>query len=210
MQDAGREIWLAELNYALCHASKVAAGRPVNLVGYSLGGLLALDLAAQNVAAQNVAFSQDQRQAPSVQRMVLLAPALKPSSLTLLVRPFQWWPSLLVPSLAPERWKAASLVSVRAYRGLRDSWESWRDADYVLPTPTLLIVDPKDELVDATWMTQDENRKRFRDLTVNLFAKEKSGTQPPPAHHMIVDPATMTPRSWQELTTAVTHFLGGS
>lgn len=186
MPQVSREAWtgnfIATYNQARLQAK--ALGLPLHLVGYSLGGLLAVHSIE---SIPNVTFN----------KMVLLAPAIRSPGMTRLVlaSPFE-----SVPSAAPERVRSHKSTAKSAYRALFSLQDTLATGSQLAQIPTTVVFDQADELVDMR-----ASRRWLESVGVQwnyLRVRVQSGP-----HHLIIDPIGMGTEEWSNLTTAMLEFL---
>ncbi|MBX3013994.1 MAG: alpha/beta fold hydrolase [Caldilineaceae bacterium] len=189
--------WRAELMAAYQAAAALAqpTAAPIFLVAFSLGALLGCELLATTPTVH-------------LTRLVLLAPALA-------LRPYSYLPALLAPwplvpirSLAPAPYRANPATPVAAYRVLYQALHNlWRQANARLNVPTLVLVDPHDELVSLRGIRrflQQAQLSQWRLVTVQQASIHTGGA----FHHLLVDPAMVGPRQWQAMITQIQQHLG--
>lgn len=188
--------WHCELVAAYRVAATYAAvqGAPVFLVAFSLGALLGCDLLA---TTPTVRFD----------RMVLLAPALALRLHSHLPALLGCWPQFAIRSFSPRYYRANPATPVAAYLTLRSVLHNLRRRrNHVLNIPTLVFIDPKDELVSARGI------RRFiakHDLTHwRLCPVRKQPTRPDARfHHLIIDAESVGPTVWQEMLAEMEAHL---
>jgi alpha-beta hydrolase superfamily lysophospholipase len=105
-------LWKSETYQAYKHIKKRSNQYQVPLffVGFSMGGLLGVDLLASN---PEVKFD----------KMVLFAPALKMRTRNHLLKIFSLFPSLVIPSMAHTSYLANSGTPMAAYNALFDMYQ---------------------------------------------------------------------------------------
>lgn len=189
--------WRAEVmaGYAAANALAQAAAVPHFLVAFSLGALLGCELLA---TTPTVHFD----------RMVLLAPALalRPHSHlpTLLGR----WPALTLRSFAPRAYRCNPATPIAAYSALRTALRSLhRHANAKLNIPTLVLIDPQDELVSLDGMRRWVQRLHLTQWRFSLV--NKGGHRADLRfHHLLLDADCVGQKMWQLMIAEMnTHLL---
>lgn len=144
-----REAWLGDVARGFEQVERLSfahAGAPIHVIGFSMGGLFALD------------WLQDQRHArEKVKTLTLLAPPLRLSWYARLLRISPWFPGhWVVPSFAEFEMRANDGTSMAAYRSVWDSYRKVVAAGFTRfdQIPVLVMAHPKDELVHARELKQ--------------------------------------------------------
>ena len=189
-------IWRAETLAAWREARQQALrqGVPLVLVGYSLGGLLGLDLLASQ---PGVAFD----------RAILFAPAVSLNGWDYLIRVFSPFPRLVVPTLAPRRYLANHGTPMAAYNALFEALDHFEaHSGPRLNLPALVFIDPRDELVSFDGMQRlaaEASLDRWR-----FFPVAKSDTAAPGAlHHILIDADAVGAETWETMRRAMAAHL---
>lgn len=189
--------WRAEViaAYAAANTLSQATATPCFLVAFSLGALLGCELAA---TTPPVRFD----------RMVLLAPALalRPHSHlpTLLAR----WPTVALRSFAPRTYRGNPATSIAAYSALRTALVSLQRhaTAATLNVPTLLLIDPRDELVSLHQMQRWVQRLHLTQWRFSLVTK--TGHRPDLRfHHLLLDADCVGPAMWQMMLAQIQDHL---
>ncbi len=190
--------WRAEVVAAYAQAAAYAhsTGAPLFLVGYSLGALLGC---AQLVATPPLTFA----------RMVLLAPAIALHPYCYLPRLLTRWPQLSIRSLAPNIYRANPATPIAAYQALYTAlYHLHQQANAALNIPTLLLIDPADELVSIQGLRRFIRKQRLTQWHLCPIHKTSSHTRPT-VHHLIIDPASVGEACWQTMIAQIAqHLLG--
>ena len=185
-----------EAAYAATVALAQPTGAPLFLVAFSLGALLGCDLLT---TSSTVHFD----------RMVLLAPALALRSYSHLPYLLSRWPTLALRSFAPRTYRSNPATPIAAYNALHTALLSLqRHADAKLNVPTLILIDPQDELVSPSGVLHFIQRTQLSQWRLSLVKKQP--TQPELAfHHLIIDADSVGPVMWQRMVTQIREHLGG-
>jgi hypothetical protein len=136
------------------------------------------------------------------ERQVLLAPALFVRRQHLLEALLAVLPGAFrIKSLSPRRFRRFELLSAREYDVLvRGLLRYQRAGPPPFPAPTLALIDPRDELVDAALL-----RARFPE-TVLVPRPELRGLG---AHHILFHPDYFPGDGWAAFTRRLDDFLAG-
>ena len=171
------------------------AGVPLFLAAYSLGGLVVCDLLARDATLR-------------FERMLLLAPALVIRPWTRLLRLMAWRPATVIPSFAPPVYRAnlrgTPMAAYNAAFAMADHLAAHAGA--WLDVPTLVLVDPEDELVSTAGLARLIAAKRWRQWRIVPVHKT------PPAqgqyHHLIVGPEAAGEATWARMAGLMAeHFV---
>ena len=189
-------LWKTEAYKAYQMAKKKGDlfGRPLFLIGFSMGGLLGVDLMASN---PNVRFD----------KMVLFAPAIAMLQRNYLIQVFSPFPNLVIPSAGYEPNDGTPMA---AYNALFDMHEHFKDhlEPRKINMPTVVFIDKADELVSyATLkqMVEDENLDQWK---VHPVRKDETAKEVD-MHHFIIDAAAVGNATWQRIVDiTLTHLLG--
>jgi esterase/lipase len=192
------ELWINETFRAFDIAEKISRKRhiPLFFIGYSIGGLLGVDLFASN---WNTYFN----------RMVLLAPALRLNIMYDAIKFFLPFPKLVIPSFSSPCYRANFGTPVAAYRVLFDAIEHFhQNMTSKLNIPTLVIIDPRDELVSYERLKQIIKSKGLDQWELHLLKKSEKDAKKKP-RHLIIDESMVGKDSWNEMKyLIIRHLLG--
>ena len=181
-----RATFLLDVEEAVKRASAEsrAKAKPLNLVAFSLGGLVAIDLVSEGRAA--------------FERMVLLAPALAVHGRSHLIKIFvPFGHGFLVPSFSPEAYRANPGTSIAAYLALFESLSAIQATPLLKANvPTLVLIDQDDELVSASRLAALIRDKALTEWRLEAISANES-TVRPKYHHLIIDEPTLGPTPWR-------------
>lgn len=196
---ASRDIWIGEMQDAFGRAGRRAKenNAPVYFVGYSLGALVGLDF-LNSVEGENARCG----------KMVLLAPAISIRGRSYLLKLLGMFPSMVIPSLSPEDYRAHSGTPMAAYKALFQSVSSLEKEGLARSNvPTLVLVDPKDELVSAEGL--GALTRQFRLDQWKLLEVTNAGSPlKKKYHHLIVDENALGTDQWRQMRDAIKDHLG--
>jgi esterase/lipase len=171
--------------------------KPLFFIGFSMGGLLGVDLLASNL---NVEFD----------KMVLFAPAIAMHQRNYLIRFFSPFPELVIPSAGDMSYLANEGTPMAAYNALFDMhahFENHRNLERI-NIPTVVFIDAEDELVSDTRLNeiiQDQKLDRWK---IHPVIKDDTAVRVK-MHHLIIDAASVGDRMWQEIVDiTIMHLLG--
>lgn len=169
----------------------------VFLVGFSMGGLLGVDLFTSN---PYVKFD----------KMVLFAPALKMHHRNYILKTISPFPRLVLPSFAPDAYLANSGTPMAAYNALFEAIKHFeKNLDPKINVPTVIFIDKEDELISFSGLNtliQKQNLDRWK---LHPVKKDPTETEIK-MHHLIIDEASVGRQMWQEIAdVTVTHLTNG-
>lgn len=176
------EISLRDLDRQLQAHTK----EPYYLVGFSMGGLLF-----------QLWLEEHQDRRPQAQ--VLLAPALKIRRQRIVSLLLKLLPSnLAIKSLMPAHGRRRTSLYVWEYRTLIEGITAFKDR---LIPPTLILIDPKDELVDA---------KALKSLHARTHFIERPALRGAGVHHLIFHPDYFGRTEWKQFIEVIVSALKGN
>ena len=192
-------MWKTEAHQAYLHVEKRGKryAAPLFFIGFSMGGLLGVDLLASN---------------PSVKfdKMVLFAPAVKMHQRNSLLKILSPFPRLVIPSIAHKSYLANDGTPIAAYNALFEMYAHLENNPNPnkINIPTIVFIDEEDELISFTGlqnMVRDQNLDRWK---IHPVKKDKTATKIR-MHHLIIDEASVGKNMWREMEEiTITHFLG--
>lgn len=138
-------------------------------------------------------------------RQVLLAPALFVSHQGLVEKALKILPKfIMIKSLSPKAFRRYELMNAWEYQILLDGVRLFQKLRPKFKIPTLVDIDPKDELVDALRL-KEELEVINSDLKVTLHERPKlKGLG---AHHIMFHPDYFDEEHWKELVRKLQDFL---
>jgi esterase/lipase len=201
MRNVNRGIWLNDVYQGYLQARKIADQNhvPLTYVGYSLGGLLAVDL------LEDTHYSQ-----VHFESMILLAPAVATTFWATvggyIIR--DWPEEVEIPSLGPQEYQVRQMVPVGAYNAMFKSqhivWD--QDASPRLIIPTLVFIDPNDELVSESGL-QDWVQQKGLQTQWNFVEMKKTEGATIGLHHLMLDEACLGTEGFSILLGKIHEFL---
>ena len=197
-QSVTYQLWKTEAYHAyhLVKRKGNLHGTPLFFVGFSMGGLLGVDLLSSN---PNV----------KLDKMVLFAPALKMHKRNSLLKILSPFPRIVVPSIAHRSYLTNDGTSIAAYNALFDMYAHLENnLNPKINIPTVVFIDEQDELISFSGlqnMVRDQNLDQWK---IHPIKKDKTATGVR-MHHLIIDEASVGNKMWQEIVdVTMTHLLG--
>ena len=198
LKDVTAAVWEAEMLAGYSQAKKAAVdnGLPLYFLGYSLGALLGQSMIALK---QNGACFDKQ---------VLLAPATAIRTRSyLLTCLFFFGKHRMLPSFTPKAYRANDALPLAIYQLLfrevkkvvQSGFDNWN-------VPTLILIDPKDELISYSKLVRYVKRYKLTNYQILTLNNELNGRKDR-YHHLILDKETMGAANWALATKAMRQFL---
>lgn len=193
MGEATYGIWMAEAEYVYLKARNTAVLKQVPLYfsGYSLGALV-----FNNLALQSGGRLQFDKQ-------ILLAPATALRDRSCMIKAFfLFGDRFMIPSMAPEEYRANKSTSVAAYKILFHLERQLRLNKFTdLNFPTIIFVDTGDELVSAKKLLKQKEKFQLDQYGIYLLnGKGKF-------RHLIIDKHSAGSENWHFMKQKITQFL---
>ena len=161
------------------------------VVGYSLGGLVSLNYLEINKV--------------KVDKIFLIAPSIAIHSLNYSVKFLSFFPTLVIPSLAPQTYRENKGTPVRAYLSLYKGIEKFEklSTDYI-NTKSLIILNEDDELVSYEKTKKIIKEKRLNNWKVVKISK-KNVEKDLDYEHLIIDSKSLGD-SWEIIKNYIHTF----
>ncbi len=190
-------LWRTEI-YQAYQQVKIKSNRyrtGVFFVGFSIGGLLGVDLFASN---PYVKFD----------KMVLFAPALKMHNRNYLLKTISPFPRLVVPSFAPDAYLANKGTPMAAYNALFEASKHFeKNLDPKINVPTVIFIDKRDELISFSGLKSMIQKQNLDQWKLHPVKKDQTATEIE-MQHIIIDEASVGKQMWKEIVdTTITHLL---
>lgn len=186
--------WLdeAENAYQSVQSEASRLGVPIILVGYSIGGLLGLNM-----------IRKDNAVVPNY--TIFFAPAIALRRRGYLVKFLSTFPRMVIPSWSPEFYRSNDGTAVAAYLALYKGVKQFQlKPSTRLNIPTLIIIDRHDELVSTGRLKKLIcNRNLDRWQILELENNEAA------YHHLIIDEKVAGMENWEKVTERITGLLTG-
>ena len=191
-------LWKTEAHqaYQLVERRSKLYATPLFFVGFSMGGLLGVDLLSSN---PKVTFD----------KMVLFAPAIKMHKRNSFLKILSPFPRIVIPSSAHKSYLTNNGTPIAAYNALFEMYAHLEDnLNPKINIPTVVFIDKQDELISFSGlqnMIQDQNLDQWK---IHPVKKDKTATKIK-MHHLIIDETSVGNNMWQEIVNVtITHFLG--
>ena len=190
-------LWMNEAYLAYAQVRERAAQKKVPLffVGFSLGGLIGLELFASQ---------------PEVhyERMVLFAPAIKLHSFHYLARILSPFSRLVIPSLTPDSYLSNKKgTPVAAYNALFEGLQQFeKHVNDRINVPTLIFIDAEDEFIPLRAFKELIDEKDLDQWELYIVKKEATADQDT-FHHHIIDESSTGKAVWQDMMETTTTYL---
>ncbi len=136
---------------------------------------------------------------------VLLAPALYVQRYEKLSRLFNFLPGFFpIKSFSPKAFRKYQTLSISEYRILFEGIKTFKKHKAGFNIPTLLLVDPMDELIDVTKLK--EELTNCGELEIKEWNREylKKGIG---KHHILFHPDYFEKDDWEKFTGEIREFL---
>lgn len=193
------EQWLQDVLSANRVLQTKAQNLPQLYVGFSLGALIGETLLNSNLPEKF-----------EFQKAVLFSPALRVHDRSHWVRMFSFLGrGFGVPSFAPKFYAAHWRTPNAAYQALFDLIDTFNQNlvqnSQAINIPTLVFIDPADELVSAEYLTEMVGVFDLGHWQINEVHKDKNAATW--FHHVTIDEHAMGKQTWQQMTQKITAFL---
>ncbi|WP_413295099.1 alpha/beta hydrolase [Bdellovibrio sp. HCB185ZH] len=196
------EMWERDALRAYCQANERAKkyGMPLYYVGYSLGGVIGVTISSKY---QHVHFD----------KMVLFAPAVAIRRTAFIMRILSTLnPLTIIPNLFNREGYFANSTGtpVSAYRATFElaNFANRHPKRKAINVPTLLFIDPLDELISPSGLRTFIANYRL-DAWKTFMVHKRPFSWQSIFHHLMIDPASVGQRRWQEMKAAMVDHLEG-
>lgn len=113
-------------------------------------------------------------------------------------------PFIPIPSIAPPDIKLYKSLFVWEYRNLLGGLSRFQSCLDKIHVPTLILIDPKDELIDADKLKSEWQKKNSGEV----FFLERPGQKWGPSnHHILFHSKYFTPAEWEMYLLKIENFL---
>lgn len=191
-------LWINEAYLAYNEVQKRAEQIKVPLffVGFSLGGLIGLDLFS----------SQDE---VHYDRMVLFAPAIKLRAIHYMARILSPFSGLVIPSLAPDSYLSNKQgTPIAAYNALFEGLQQFEQhKNRKINVPALIFIDENDEFIPFRALNEFIQEQKLDQWSLYIVEKEAAAGQDS-FHHHIIDEYSTGKAVWKEMMKdTIMHLL---
>lgn len=193
-------IWQEEMlaGYEMARKASLLHSIPLYFLGYSLGALLVQSMAALSI--ERTLFD----------RQVLIAPAFAIRKRSYLIKLlFFLGKQRTVPSYTPKGYKVNESLPLNIYDLMFTEEKKVLKSKFItLTLPTLILIDPKDELISYNRLMKLISRfglANYRVVVLDHHLKGRSEAY----HHLIIDEQTMGKENWEKAACEIKKFLFG-
>ncbi|TKK70149.1 alpha/beta hydrolase [Ilyomonas limi] len=185
--------------YTIAKAASIQHNMPLFFVGYSLGALLGqamiLSLKRTNV----------------FDKQILIAPATAVRNRSYVLKLFSFaYKKMMLPSFTPSPYRVHNFLPLTVFEVLFRNERTIVEAQFnTLNIPTLIFIDPKDELISYKKLVKFS---RIFQLTNHEIIALDSNLKKRNAHyhHLVVSEGTMGKQNWEMVTQKMIAFLFGA
>jgi len=191
-------LWEEEMlhAYSIAKEAVIKSGVPLFFVGYSLGALLGQALIL-SLKEDNIFDKQ-----------ILIAPATAVRNRSYTLKVFSYiHKRIMLPSFTPSPYRANNFLPFTAFEVLFRNERKLIEARYeTLNIPTLIFIDPKDELISYKKLIDYTRRFELTNYEIVVLDSNLRVRQSL-YHHLIVSEETMGKENWEMVTGRMTAFL---
>ncbi len=164
--------------------------RPLYFVGYSLGALMGMHFLATHPHHQ-------------IKKLSLFAPASHTRLYTRIPSLlFYLFPKSALPSFNLPDYRSREVTTLLEYKKMHELQKEIKENDFYLPT--LVIQNPKDELVDSSELTKFASSNSYWST---LEISNRESQLPKKYHHLMIDENSCGQPMWQKILKNLTaHF----
>lgn len=113
-----------------------------------------------------------------------------------------------IPSKNLEEYRSQPTTSLNCYRSMKEGRKKLEELKgHLLSIPSLVVMDPKDELVSLKKIKNFLNEKELNDYWETLEVSNKETELKKSYHHLIVDEKTLGKKQWKSLLERLSSFL---
>ena len=191
-------LWINEayLAYSMVQKRAEQEEAPLFFVGFSLGGLIGLDL-----------FSSQEE--VRYDRMVLFAPAIKLRAIHYMARILSPFSGLVIPSLGPDSYLSNKEgTPVAAYNALFEGLQQFEQhVNSKINVPALIFIDEKDEFIPSNALNELIQEQKLDQWELYIVEKGVEAGKDS-FHHHIIDKYSTGENVWKKMMKAtITHLL---
>lgn len=191
-------VWQKEMLavYSIASKASLEHAAPLYFLGYSLGALLGQSM---------IAFSKE---ITHFDKQVLIAPATAIRQRSYLVKLlFLLSKKRMLPSYTPKRYRFNEALPLSIYGILfAEEKKLWKVRFDGLNIPTVIIIDPKDELISYKKLIRSIKSFRLTNYSVIVLNDDLKGRNGK-YHHLVIDEQTMGTANWKMATQQIAAFL---
>lgn len=198
ISDVSSEQWEKDMfnGYEVANKASRESMVPLYFVGYSLGALLGQHMI--QFSANDVHF----------EKQILIAPATAIRSRSHMLKLLFFLDEKKeLPSYTPEVYRANEGLPLKVYKIMfKKEKEVCASRFTKLNIPTLILIDPKDELISYRKLKRFERKfslTQHEIIILDSDLKARGGQY----HHLIINEATMGKQNWKRVTEKLKYFL---
>ena len=189
--------WRKDVTNLICESLNESRQNnvPLYFLGYSLGAATLLD------TIKSMGFPNP------FKKMILLAPAIRIKWFANLTKILSFFSSkIMIPSASLIDYRSQSGTSTAAYTALHKIIENIGPSYSLLNIPTLIYLDPKDELISKYDLEKLSKYEELNNWNLKLIRKEDSPLKKN-YHHLIIDPLTLGKKPFQQMMENLRNFI---
>lgn len=191
-KEATAEKWLNEVVTAFNEMKSNEVGKPLHLLGFSLGGL--------------AGFAAHERGLVAFDKIVLIAPPLQVTRTASLVRSLFGFPNMMLPSKNNVDYRVHPKTPIAAYIALFDLIDTLKvPATPLTAAKGLVFFSPQDEMVDTLKSTAFLSQTHAQWAIHNV--EKSSATLKPVSYHLMIDEPSLGAKAFQEMLQKISEFI---
>jgi esterase/lipase len=198
IKEVTSSVWQQEMldGYNMAKKTSLGASVPLYFIGYSLGALLGQSMVARSM-----------KTAP-FDKQILIAPAIAIRRRSYLLKLlFFLGKKMSLPSYTPKGFRVNESLPLSIYEILFSEERSLVQSRFCqLNMPTLIIIDPKDELISYKKLVRHISRYDLTNYRLLVLDHQLNGRSKP-YHHLVIDEQTMGIKNWKMVTSELQRFL---
>ncbi len=201
MRHVSTSDWQRDVYQGFCLVYEKAkkSGLPLYLIGYSLGGMIPLEIMGEPTGTPVVFTKQ-----------ILFAPALATHWYVQGIRIFViFGDDYLIPARVPKEYivnKGASVIAYKNLDSLLDTLKAQKKSEGI-SQKTLIFLDPDDELISSKGLLAFINSKNLHPAWTLRFIQDRDSSFRPLYHHLIIDQRSLGPKTWESVKNNIALFL---
>jgi len=191
-------IWHEELAsaYEVANLQSSEKNVPIYFVGYSIGGLLGVDLLASN---SQIHFD----------KLVLFAPALTVKSYCFQLQILSYFSDFVIPSVSPRNYRANDGTPIAAYNVLFDTISRLNQSNISRTNvPILVFIDKKDEFVSAEALEKFVRKHKLNQWKICYIENQRNSNRV--YHHLIIDSQSVGQKTWNSMVSQLKQHINSS
>jgi pimeloyl-ACP methyl ester carboxylesterase len=138
-------------------------------------------------------------------KQVLLAPALSIRFFGIAEKIIAALPRVsIIPSQTPKQFRKYPFLFGWEYKILFKAATEFSGLEIKLPVPTLVLIDPKDEVIDSISLKKVMDREHVRMI---YFSRPYLKGKRPGKHHILFHPDYFSQSDWEKIIKTINDFL---